>query len=113
MSCGTLVLKYPACSAATGAPEEAAGQRCRGATGPSAEAEADVVGRVVQPLAGVLADVAVAPVNHDAQHVALNDFGVHSWLEMRVNAGGKEGAAPAAPAVVPEEAVGDGAGPAV
>lgn len=38
---------------------------------PSAEAESDVVGRVVQPLAGVLADMAVAPVNHDAQHVAL------------------------------------------
>lgn len=43
----------------------------------------------------------------------LNDFRVHGWLEMRVNAWGKERAAPFAPAVVPEEAVRDGAGPPV
>lgn len=86
---------------------------CRGVACPSAEAEVEIVGCVVQPLARVLADVSVTPVDHHAKHIALDDLRLDGGLELRVYVSGEVSAAPVALAVVSEEAVRDLAGPAV
>lgn len=60
-----------------------------------------IVGHPVQPLAGVLADVPVVPVNHNAKHITLDDFWISGDLEVRVWLSGPAGAALVALAVVP------------
>lgn len=86
---------------------------CREAACPSAEAEVEVVGSVVQPLAGILADVTVTPVDHHTKHVALDDLRLDGGLELRVYISGEVSATSVALAVVSEEAVRDLAGPPI
>lgn len=57
---------------------------------------------VMKPQAGILADVAVAPVHHDPELIALDDFGVNFGVQV---ARGESARASVAPAVVSQPRV--------